>query len=127
MNTKEIAHELLKNSTNVHLKAFIETYISHLPSLEQETCNEMGLVRLHRCITYLHQTNFDVTGWMMFEIPSYESHCFLNEQTDGFFDLAVFEDKHVEPQYLDGNGYLQKAETIEEAINKYILPDLPEN
>jgi len=60
---------------------------------------------------------------MLFEIPIYSSYCFLNENTNGFFDLSISEVGNVVPHYLDNNGYLQDATTIEEAINKYVHPD----
>ena len=123
MRNVDIANELLKNSGNIYIKAFIKEYIFNLPMLERNMCEDMALIRLHSCITYLEKVNFDVTGWMLFEIPIYSSYCFLNENSNGFFDLSISDVRNVVPQYLDTNGYLQDAATVELAINKYVHPD----
>ncbi|MGR5965481.1 hypothetical protein ACT7DB_18890 [Bacillus cereus] len=125
MEKLEIAKELLENSLNVYIKIKIEEYIFHFEGLESGGyCNKQdleddSLIRFHNCITYIHETGFDIKGWMLYEIPIYYSHCFYNESIGKRFDLMVLNIGEVMPSYLDYSEE-KAAETIEEAIKKYI-------
>ncbi|AIE37083.1 hypothetical protein P9W99_04975 [Bacillus cereus] len=125
MEKLEIAKELLENSLNVYIKIKIEEYIFRFEGLESGVyCNKQNfeddsMIRFHNCITYIHETGFNIKGWMLYEIPIYYSHCFYNESIGKRFDLMVLNIGEVMPAYLDYSEE-KAAETIEEAIEKYI-------
>lgn len=125
MEKLEIAKELLENSLNVYIKIKIEEYIFHFEGLEsgvyynKKNCEDDSLIRFHNCITYIHETGFNIKGWTLYEIPIYYSHCFYNESMGKRFDLMVLNIGEVIPAYLDYSEE-KAAETIEEAIKKYI-------
>lgn len=117
----EIAKELLKNSYNISIKRSIENYILNFEELEQREFENKnyGQIRLHNCISYIKEANFDITGWMLFEIPTFYSHVFMNKNTNQFFDLAVWDIGKVIPRYIDEDTCEQDAKSIEEAIKNY--------
>jgi len=120
MKTLEIATELLNNSSNVHIKEFIKKYTSKIEELEQDECKDNSLIRFHNCIIHLKKENFDVKGWMLYEIPVFYSHVFMNKQTNKMFDLVVWNIGEVVPRYLDERQNEQDALTIREAMKKYV-------
>lgn len=125
MEKLEIAKELLENSLNTYIKKKIEEYIFHFEELESGVyCNKSNreddsLIRFHNCTTYIHETGFNIKGWMLYEIPIYYSHCFYNESIEKRFDLMVLHIGEVIPGYIDDYSVEKAAETIEEAIKKY--------
>ncbi|PGA62192.1 hypothetical protein [Bacillus pseudomycoides] len=121
MDKLEIANELFKNSYNVYIKEFIEKYLLNFKGLEKgEYENEDdGLIRLHDCISYIKEKDFDIRGWGIWEIPIFYAHVFSNKTTNEFFDLAVWDIGKVIPRYIDEHSNEQDAKSIEEAIKKY--------
>ncbi|MCC2477180.1 hypothetical protein SIM55_23185 [Bacillus cereus group sp. BfR-BA-02675] len=125
MEKLQIAKELLANSLNIYIKIKIEEYIFHFEDLESGVyCNKKNredesLIRFHNCITYIHETGFNIKGWTLYEIPIYYSHCFYNKSMGKRFDLMVLNIGEVIPAYLDYSEE-KAAETIEEATKKYI-------
>lgn len=120
MNKIFIAKELLKNTTNIYLKEFITSYIV---AVEENNINDdcdMSLLKFNKCVEYLLNTQFDITGWSLWEIPIDYAYCFYNKDMEKRFDLNVYslEDK-VEPTYLDRLFNENKAPNIYEAIEKY--------
>lgn len=116
MTNLEIVNELLKNSKNEEMIYILNKYLN---------CEEydLSLMRLNNCINYIEQVNFDITDWMLFDIPIFYSHCFWNTKTKQAFDLVVWDISEVIPRYLDENFNEQDAITIEESINKYCIDD----
>ncbi|MGC6589083.1 hypothetical protein ACPV3A_29580 [Paenibacillus sp. Dod16] len=86
--------------------------------LEQGQYEDERFMRLHNCISYIEKERYNISGWMLFEIPVFYSHCFYNEQTQEAFDLAVWDIGEVIPRYLDSASNEQDAKTIQDAINK---------
>lgn len=117
----EIAKELLKNSPNIYIKYMIEEYIINFEKLKQgiRENKDDRLIRLHNCISYIKETDFDFSGWGIWEIPIFYAHIFRNENTNEFFDLAVWDIGKVIPRYIDEYSNEQDAKSIEEAIKKY--------
>lgn len=133
-----IAEELLKNTTNKHLKDFIAKYVFHLQKTEENKKDlSVELLRLDDCVSYLDSSKFNITeqaitcsdkhfitaskmltDWKLFEIPIAHAHVFSNPRTKESFDLAVFEGK-VTPRYIDSGCSERDASSIEEAIEKY--------
>ncbi|MCU6603821.1 hypothetical protein OCO53_25610 [Peribacillus frigoritolerans] len=124
MNKLEIANELLKNTRNEYLKVFISNYILMMEELENGYDGDNDLIRFHNCVSYIEKENFDIKGWMLFEIPIFYCHCFWNTQTKKSFDLKVWDIGNVIPQYLDSEIHERPAKTIQEAINNYVDPIL---
>lgn len=122
MNKIEIANELLKNTKNIYLKDFIKTYIKNIHNIEQNKCKRKELIRLDNCISYIEKVNFNITDWGLWEIPIFYAHCFYKDKTKQMFDLAVWYIGEVIPRYLDANCNEEDAESIEEAIQKYVIP-----
>ncbi len=127
MEKVNIAKELLNNSSNVDINKLISDYILNIGKLEQGKCGDEQLMRLHQCISYIKKDNFDITGWMLSEIPIYFIHSFLNKHTNNAFELTALDDGEVIPQYLDNQENLKNAKTIKEAIEKYIELELFES
>ena len=100
----EIANELLKNTSNDYLKVFISNYILIMEELENGYDGDKDLIRFHNCISYIVKEKFDITGWMLFEIPIFYCHCFWNTQTKKSFDLTVWDIGKVIPKYLDSEA-----------------------
>ncbi|MDU5108704.1 MAG: hypothetical protein E6241_18515, partial [Clostridium sp.] len=57
--------------------------------------------------------------WCLLEIPLSNIYTFFNENRNEFFDLIVY-NNNVNPQYLDENYNTSDANSIQEAIEKYI-------
>lgn len=124
MEKIEISLELLKNTTNKYNKDFIKEYIMILKIADIKNCNNEEILRFDKCISYIKEVDFDINGWMLFEIPIDYAHCFWNETTKQAFDLDIFKvDGEVIPTYLDNNSNEQEAKTIHEAIEKYDITD----
>lgn len=116
----KIATELLKNSTNMYIKEFIEKYISNIAALENNKISDDTLLRFHTCIKYINSVSFDITDWELCEIPIEYAHVFRNIKDNKYFDLDVFSSNLTEaiPTYLKDSGE-HSASSIEEAIEKY--------
>lgn len=119
MEKIQIANTLLKNTINKYLQGFIKEYILNIEAIEQRKCENETFVRFDNCISYLKEVDFNITDWMLFEIPIFYSHCFWNTNTKQAFDLAVWDIGKVMPRYLDSRANEQNAKTIQEAIEKY--------
>ncbi|MNW32195.1 hypothetical protein D3C74_91330 [compost metagenome] len=121
-----IAEELLKNTTNIYLKEFIQVYIKQINHLEQGTYDKDSieyefetLLRFHSCITFIDNVQFNITGWQLNDIPIYYSHCFYNENTKESFDLAVWEIGQAIPVFINSDANEEETDTIQNAINNY--------
>lgn len=123
MEKIQIAHELFNNTSNVYLKKFISEYIENIEEIESNKCVEKEFIRFDNCITYIKEVDFDIAGWMLFEIPIFYSYCFWNKITKKAFDLAVWDIGEVIPRYLDNCSNEQDANSIQEAIEKYDITD----
>jgi len=123
MEKLQIANELLKNTTNNDILEVIKNYIQNIDALEQLKCNNKELIRLDNCISYIKEVDFDISGWMLFEIPIFYSHCFWNKNTKKAFDLVVWHIGEIIVRYLDTEANEQDAKTIQEAIDKYDTSD----
>ena len=118
MTKIEIAKELLKNTTNIHLKSFIKDYITDITEKKVFSEDRDDLIRFDNCISFIEKVAFEIIDWQLFEIPIFYSHCFLNEKKNQAFDLAVWDIGEVIPRYIkDSNEH--DAKSIEEAIEKY--------
>lgn len=125
MKKLEIAKELLKNTKNIHLKFFIKEYINNfneIQSKNNKVFEELDLfeyIYFDKCIEYINQSKFDITGWCLWEIPFSNLYLFYNENTKKSFDLIVKDEKNIFPSYIDENSNEIKANSIQEAIEKY--------
>lgn len=120
MNKLQIAHELLKNTTNIYLREFIRSYIENMQTIENGQADvDEPLIRFDNCISYIEKVQFDIMEWGLWEIPIFYSHCFWNEKAKQFFDLAVWDIGEVIPRYLDSRACEEDAKSIPEAIEKY--------
>lgn len=121
----DIAKELLKNTKNIYLKRFIEKYINNFNEIQNKNnkvLEELDLfeyINFDKCIEYINQSKFDITGWHLLEIPLSNIYTFYNKKRNEDFDLVVYKD-NVIPQYLDENYNIYDANSIQEAIEKYI-------
>lgn len=120
MNKLEIAQELLKNTTYIYLREFIRSYIENMQTIENGQADvDEPLIRFDNCISYIEKVQFDIREWGLWEIPIFYSHCFRNEKTKQFFDLAVWDIGEVIPRYIDSRACEEDAKSIPEAIEKY--------
>lgn len=119
MKKIKIANELLNNTSNIYIKEFVQNYILNIRELEEGKCLDESLMRFHNCVSYIETENFDITGWMLFEIPIFYAHCFRNERTNQKFDLAAWDLGEVIPRYLDENWCERDCKSINEAIANY--------
>lgn len=126
MDKLKIAKELFNNTSNEYLKVFISNYILIMEELENGYDGDEDLIRFHNCISYIEKEKFNITGWMLQEIPIFYCHCFWNEHSKKSFDLAVWNLGEVIPRYLDSEINERDAKTIQEAIDNYIIPNLIE-
>lgn len=126
MKKLEIAKELLKNTKNIHLKIFIEEYINNfneIQSKNNKVLEELDLfeyIFFDKCIEYINQSKFDITGWCLWEIPISNLYLFYNENRKESFDLIVNDKYNVIPEYIDENCNSSEANSIQEAIKKYM-------
>ncbi|MDZ4994420.1 hypothetical protein GNF80_15845 [Clostridium perfringens] len=124
-NKLEIAKELLANTKNINFKNFIEKYINNFNEIQNKNNEELetlGLfeyINFDRCIEYINNSNFNISEWCLWEIPLSNIYTFYNENRKNYFDLIVYND-NVNPQYLDENYNTSDANSIQEAIEKYI-------
>lgn len=122
MNKKlQIANELLKNTTNQYLKEFVSQYIRKLDDLESKSEFDEELLRFDSCVGYIRSSGFDITGWQLREIPVEYAHVFYHKESERAFDLDVFDIGEAVPTYIDSNSSERSANSIEEAIEKYIF------
>ncbi|WP_341963560.1 hypothetical protein NM897_16900 (plasmid) [Planococcus maritimus] len=120
MRKKEIANELLKNTVEP-LNVLLSNYLLILSELEEGYESDEQIMRLHYCIKYIEENNFDVEDWGLFEIPHSSVHAFHNKNTDCFFDLTVHDTGEVSPEYLDNEYNMQGAKSIQDAIANYYV------
>lgn len=124
-NKLEIAKELLKNTKNINLKNFIEKYINNLNEIQNknnkdlETLGLFEYIGFNKCIEYIVNSNFNIREWCLWEIPLSNIYTFYNANRKEYFDLIIYSD-NVNPQYLDENYNTSDANSIQEAIEKYI-------
>lgn len=118
----QIANELLKNTTNIPLQDFIKHYIMiERNDIMNEYEDEKDILRLDKCIEYIVESEFDITGWGLNEIPVYYDYVFFNKEKKKAFDLIIYNlNDRVIPSYIDRNYNDQDATTIQEAIEKYL-------
>lgn len=121
MDKLSIAEELKMNSTNIYIKHFLDDY-TYLLQLDKPFIEE-DYIRLDNCIEYISKSEFDIKGWLLWEIPIFYSHCFLYKDYSKAFDLAVWDIGEVIPRYLDDSACEQDAKSISEAIEKYDMYD----
>lgn len=124
-NKLEIAKELLSNTKNINFKNFIEEYISNFNDIQNKNNKELETLGLfeyigfNKCIEYIDNSKFNIKGWCLWEIPLANIYTFHNKNRKDYFDLIVYND-NVNPQYLDENYNTSDANSIQEAIEKYI-------
>lgn len=115
----------MKNTKNINLKNFIEEYISNFNNIQNknnkdlETLGLFKYIGFNKCIEYINNSKFNIKEWCLLEIPLSNIYTFFNENRNEFFDLIVYND-NVNPQYLDENYNTSDANSIQEAIEKYI-------
>lgn len=120
MEKIQISQELLNNTNNIYLKEFINKYIESIKEIESNKCWKKEFIQFDNCITYIKKVDFDITGWMLFEIPICTYlHCFWNKTEKKAFDLVVWDTGKVIPRYTDKCNKEQYANSIQEAIEKY--------
>ncbi|EDT70037.1 conserved hypothetical protein [Clostridium perfringens D str. JGS1721] len=124
-NKLEIAKNLLRNTKNINLKIFIEKYINNFNEIQNKDNKELEILDLFeyinfdKCIEYIDKSNFNISEWSLCDIPLSNIYTFYNENRKDYFDLIVYKD-NVNPQYLDENSNTSDANSIQEAIEKYI-------
>jgi len=116
-----VAYDLMMNSMNKNIKHFLMDYFLLMKSegISDSTSEEM--VRLDNCIAYLVSIGFCTKGWMLWEIPTFYSHCFLNIENKQAFDLVVWDIGEVIVRFLNNASCEEDANSIEEAIDKYCM------
>ncbi|ELC8422716.1 hypothetical protein JJB67_14885 [Clostridium perfringens] len=122
-NKLGIAKELFSNTKNINLKNFIKEYINNFDEIqnnkELETLDLFEYINFNKCIEYINNSKFNIKEWCLLEIPLSNIYTFFNENRNEFFDLIVY-NNNVNPQYLDENYNTSDANSIQEAIEKYI-------
>lgn len=122
-NKLGIAKELFSNTKNINLKNFIKEYINNFDEIqnnkELETLDLFEYINFNKCIEYINNFKFNIKEWCLLEIPLSNIYTFFNENRNEFFDLIVY-NNNVNPQYLDENYNTSDANSIQEAIEKYI-------
>lgn len=126
MAQKEIALELLKHTTNVYLSDFILRYIYKVqtlkPPLDKSDEDNLQLLQFHRCIERMEHEAFNFSGWHLHEIPIDGVFCFVKMENDSYLAFDLVYDKETDkviPCYVEESD-LHEAESIQEAINRYI-------
>lgn len=125
-NKLEIAKELLNNTKNFYLKNFIEEYITNFNKIQDKdryVLEELDLLEykiFDRCIEYIEQYKFDINGWGLLQILYSVNYAFYNENRKEGFDLFLDDRDIITPTYIDNNHNDNAANSIEEAIEKYI-------
>ena len=137
MNILEMALELQKNGQervrinpnrgwgNSGGQGLIQELIDANGALPSDCSNELRC--LYLCLEYISQQNFDITGWLLYDIPTDYAHSFLrcNPGTgdhSACFDINVYlkdSSTTIEASYLDENYGETHADTIQEAIEKF--------
>ena len=116
-NKLEIAKELLANTKSLNLNNFKE--IQNKNNKELETLGLFEYIDFDKCLEYIVISNFNIKEWCLLEIPLSNIYTFYNANRKNYFDLIVYND-NVNPQYLDENSNTSDANSIQEAIEKYI-------
>jgi hypothetical protein len=123
---RKVASELLNNTTNEFMRSLIGRYLTNIDIIGYGIYNDIDsirLIRLDNCISYLVNVAFDITGWMLFDVPISYSYCFWNGNTKKAFDLAVWDIGEVIPRYLDSPANENDANSIDEAMKLYDISD----
>lgn len=124
VNKLKIAKELLKNTTNIYLRIFIEEYIDNFNEIQSknnyilEELDFFGYINFDKCLEYINQSKFDITNWYLGEIPISVIYSFYNEQRKENFDLRIDDKGNIIPEYIDENYNPSEANSIQEAIQK---------
>lgn len=124
VNKLKIAKELLKNTTNIYLRIFIEEYIDNFNEIQSknneilEELDFFGYINFDKCLEYINQSKFDITNWYLGEIPISVIYSFYNEQRKENFDLCIDDKGNIIPEYIDENYNPSEANSIQEAIQK---------
>lgn len=123
----EIALELLKHTTNVYLSDFILRYIYKIqtlkPPLDKSDEDNLQLLKFQRCIERIEHETFNFSGWHLHEIPIDGVFCFVKMENDSYLAFDLVYDKETDkviPCYVEASE-LHEADSIQEAINKYII------
>lgn len=124
MDKIQIANELLKNSIEP-IKSILKEYVANMNLSITENNFELydDWMCIDRCVSYFCSTNFNIRYWQLFEIPIDSVYCFVHTKTLQCFDLVISKDGVVIPTYIDSDSILQSANSIQEAIEKYIIPE----
>ena len=123
-NKLKIAKELLKNSTNIYLRSFIEEYINNFNEIQSENNDILeeleffGYINFDKCLEYINQSKFDITNWYLGEVPIPVIYSFYNDQSKESFDLCLNDKGNIIPGYIDNNHNTSEANSIQEAIQK---------
>lgn len=76
-------------------------------------------------VDFILKDGFDMTGWRLNEIPTAGQYCFFREDTNQCFDINANKGI-ITAQYMDsidGKYYMFNAESIEDAVSRYNLPE----
>lgn len=120
MSKEEIANELLKNTVDP-LNVLLSNYLLILSELEKGYESDEQTMRLHYCVNFIEENNFDVENWELYEIPHPSVHAFHNKQANCSFDLVAHSTGEVSPEYLDIEHNMQRAKSIQDAIANYYV------
>lgn len=121
MNKIDILKELIKNSTNRWIKEDLENYVELIEESDPPIFLDDTFVRLDNCIDFIIKVEFDISGWALDEIPIYYCHCFCHNETGKYFNLNVVDIGHVVPSYINSSSNEQDANSIQEAIEKFVI------
>ena len=122
-NLQNIAKELQKNTTNTYLSYFLDEYIrGFVYDDDDQTAKTIAfqLLKFHQCLKYIEKEKFDISGWMLWEIPHPDVFCFRNNQTNQTFNLIYdwYDNYEISPSYVS-NSANHLAQSIEEAVQLY--------
>ena len=140
MEKIEIARELYNNELEVtgRRNLLLEFYIGILSGKFQLVSDGDGMFTQGGCwleledavrrfywlddqMKYLEASSYDMTGWMIREIPIADSFMYCNKATNQAFDLDTYdEDGQIRPSYMLGSFQVKRAVSIEEAIANYL-------
>ena len=119
--TIDIAHELLHNTEGIQLRDLIQSYITISDQCKIGQYKDEEMLRFHNIVCYIQDTEFNIKGWSLIEIPIFFTFCFGHIKNNKFFDLDVYEIGKVIPKYVDEYDNEKEVESIQEAIKKYDL------
>lgn len=127
MKQNEIALELLKHTKNIYLNDFILRYIYKVQTLnsllDKSDEDNLQFLKFHRCIERIEHEAFNLLGWHLYEIPIDGVFCFVKMAKVSSFAFDLVYDNETDkviPCYVEASE-LHEADSIQEAINKYIV------